>query len=37
MEDVRKNAAAGEKPALPAYIENVRAQLLDAKNLLPAV
>lgn len=37
MQAVRKNAASGEKPALPAYIENVRAQLLDAKNLLPAV
>jgi hypothetical protein len=37
MEAVRKNATAGTKPQLPAYIENVRAQLLDAKNLLPAI
>tara|TARA_R100001163_G_scaffold12521_2_gene11624 strand:- start:2814 stop:3311 length:498 start_codon:yes stop_codon:yes gene_type:complete len=37
MEELRKNATAGTKPQLPAYIENVRAQLLDAKNLLPAV
>lgn len=37
MEAVRKNATAGTKPQLPAYIENVRDQLLDAKNLLPAI
>ena len=37
MEAIRKNATAGSKPQLPAYIENVRAQLSDAKNLLPAV
>ena len=37
MQRVRQTATADQKPQLPAYIENVRAQLLDAKNLLPAV
>lgn len=37
MQRVRQTATAEQKAQLPAYIENVRAQLLDAKNLLPAV
>ena len=37
MQRVRQAVTPEQKPQLPAYIENVRAQLLAAKNLLPTV